>query len=232
MPNSSRKQVIIVGCGRMGAEMAISISGHNYDVCVVDINPHSFERLGPQFKGRTVQGEGFGRDVLRRAGIETASAFAAVTGQDSVNFVAARIARDIYSIPNVVVRVYNPRCSSIYAQFGLPMIDSATWGARRIEQLLLLPSLESALACGSGDVKIYALNITAEWDGHAIGDLLPQEGAVPVSLTRGETGFLPDRATVLKFRDLVHVGATAGAAAQLRRRLENTPADNAKKEAA
>jgi trk system potassium uptake protein len=204
----------------MGAEMAVSISSHNYDVSIIDLHPRAFERLGPNFKGRTLPGEGIDREVLLAAGIETASAVAAVTGQDSVNFVAARIARDIYHVPNVVVRVYNPRCTPIYAQFGLTLIDSASWGARRIEQLLLLPRLESLLACGSGDVKIYELNIPAEWDGHAVGDLLPQEGAVPVALTRGETGFLPDRATVLKFRDLLDVGATAGAAAQLRRRLE------------
>jgi len=200
--------------------MAVSISGHNHDVTIIDLHPRAFERLGPNFKGRTLAGEGIDREVLLSAGIETASAVAAVTGQDSVNFVAARIARDIYQVPNVVVRVYNPRCTPIYEQFGLTMIDSASWGARRIEQLLLLPRLESLLACGSGDVKIYELNITAEWDGRTIGDLLPKEGAVPVALTRGETGFLPDRDTVLKFRDLLDVGATAGAAAQMRRRLE------------
>lgn len=204
----------------MGAEMAMSISGHNHDVSIIDRQPRAFERLGPGFKGRTLPGEGIDRDVLLAAGIETASAVAAVTGQDSVNFVVARIARDIHHVPNVVVRVYNPRCTPIYEQFGLTMIDSASWGARRIEQLLLLPRLESLLACGSGDVKIYELNITAEWEGRTISELLPQEGAVPVALTRGETGFLPDRATVLKFRDLLDVGATAGAAAQLRRRLE------------
>jgi trk system potassium uptake protein TrkA len=211
----------------MGAEMAVSISGHNHDVSIIDLHPRAFERLGPNFKGRTLPGEGIDRDLLLTAGIDTASAVAAVTGHDSVNFVAARIARDIYHVPNVVVRVYNPRCTPIYEQFGLTMIDSASWGARRIEQLLLLPRLESLLSCGSGDVKIYELNIPAEWEGRTIGDLLPQEGAVPVALTRGEKGFLPDRATLLKFRDLLDVGATAGAAAQLRRRLEQD-----KKEAA
>ena len=220
MPSSTQKHVLIIGCGRMGAEMAVSISNHNYDVSIVDLHPRAFQRLGTNFKGRTHAGEGIDREVLLAAGIETASAVAAVTGQDSVNFVAARIARDIYHVPNVVVRVYNPRSTPIYTQFGLTTIDSASWGARRMEQLLLLPRLESRLVCGSGDVKIYELNITAEWDGRTVGELLPEEGAVPVALTRGETGFLPDRATVLKFRDLLDMGATAGAAAQVRRRLD------------
>jgi trk system potassium uptake protein TrkA len=220
MSNSTGKKVIIVGCGRMGAEMATSISGHHYDVSVIDLHPRAFEQLGPNFKGRTLAGEGIDRELLLGAGIETASAVAAVTGQDSVNFVAARIARDIYKVPNVVVRVHNPYAIPIYERFGLTKIDSASWGARRIEQLLLLPRLESLLVCGSGDVKIYELNITAEWDGRTVGDLLPTEGAVAVALTRGETGFLPDRNTVLKFRDLLDMGATAGAAAQVRRRLE------------
>ncbi len=223
MSNTSRKQVLIVGCGRMGAEMALSISGHNHEVCIVDLNARAFERLGPAYRGRTIQGEGIDREVLRRAGIETATAFAALTGTDSVNFVAARIARDVYHIPNVVVRVYNPRSTGSYEQFGLSMIDSASWGARRIEQLLLLPGLTSTLACGSGDVNVYELNIPEAWAAHPLGELLPREGAAPVALTRGETGFVPDRETVLKFRDLLHVGATAGAAAQLRRRLEQGP---------
>ena len=220
MATPTHQHVVIIGCGRMGAEMAVSISSHNHDVSIIDLHPRTFERLGSNFKGRTLSGEGIDREVLLAAGIESASAVAAVTGQDSVNFVAARIARDIYHVPNVVVRVYNPRCTPIYEQFGLTMIDSASWGARRIEQLLLLPRLESLLACGSGDVKIYEVSIPAEWDGHPVGELVPQEGAVPVALTRGETGFMPDRATVLRFRDLLDVGATAGAAAQLRRRLE------------
>jgi trk system potassium uptake protein TrkA len=205
----------------MGAEMALAIRGHGHDVCIIDNNPRAFDRLGSAFKGRTELGDALDREVLLRAGLETADAFAAVTGIDSVNFVAARMARDLYHVPNVVVRVYSPARAPIYEEFGLTMIDTASWGARRIEQLLLLPRLESTLSCGSGDIKVYELNITEEWDGRPIGDLLPQEGAVPVSLTRGETGFLPNRETVLKFRDLVHFGATAGAAAQIRRRLES-----------
>ena len=146
---------------------------------------------------------------------------AAVTGQDSVNFVAARIARDIYKVPNVVVRVYNPRCTPIYEQFGLDYDQLAFVGRS--------PYRATAAAAAPGEPaglrqrrreKSTELNITAEWDGRTVGDLLPKEGAVPVALTRGATGFLPDRATVLKFRDLLDVGATAGAAAQLRRRLE------------
>jgi len=205
----------------MGAEMAVSIGGHGHEVVIIDNNPAAFERLGAAFKGRTELGDALDREVLRRADLEAADAFAAVTGHDSVNFVAARMASELYRVPNVVVRVYSPARAPIYTEFGLTMIDTASWGARRIEQLLLLPRLESTLSCGSGDIKIYELSITEDWDGHPIADLLPQEGAVPVSLTRGATGFLPDRNTVLKFRDLVHFGATAGAAAQIRRRLES-----------
>ena len=205
----------------MGAEMAVSIGGHGHEVVIIDSNPAAFERLGAAFKGRTELGDALDREVLRRADLESADAFAAVTGLDSVNFVAARMASELYRVPNVVVRVYSPARAPVYAEFGLTMIDTASWGARRIEQLLLLPRLESTLSCGSGDIKIYELSITEDWDGRPIADLLPQEGAVPVSLTRGATGFLPDRNTVLKFRDLVHFGATAGAAAQIRRRLES-----------
>lgn len=211
--------VMIVGCGRVGVELALSLC-HQHSVAVIDINARAFDRLGSDFRGRTVQGEGFDREVLKRAGIESADALAAVTSSDNVNVVVARIARDLYHIPRVVARVYNPRRLPIYEKFGLQTVASSSWGAQRIEQLLLHPGLHSLFSAGNGEVQLYEISVPEEWSGRPLSELVPVQGAVTMALVRCGRAMLPERATPLQAQDLLHVSATAEGVAGLRRRLQ------------
>jgi len=219
MGTGTRQQIIIVGCGRVGVELALSLWQKNHTVTVVDSNPRAFDRLGPEFRGRTVQGEAFDQDVLKRAGIETADAFAAVTASDSANIVAARVARDIYHVHHVVARVYNPRRTPVYEKLGLQTIISSSWGAQRVEQLILHPDLQSIATAGNGEVQIYEISVPHTWDGRKINELIPSETVVPVALARGGRGSLPTRETVLQAQDLLQVSATAEGIAALRRQF-------------
>ncbi len=121
-------KVIIMGCGRVGAEVSRLMSEEGHDVTVVDCDENIRETLGPQFRGKIVIGLGFERDVLIRAGIETADAFAAASDSDDANIVAARIARNIFKVPRVVARLYDPRRAEIYRRLGLATISSTAWG--------------------------------------------------------------------------------------------------------
>ena len=114
--------IIIVGCGRVGVELALALH-HKHLVIMIDRNAQSFDRLGLHFSGRTVQGHAMDRIVLERAGIETANALAAVTSSDNVNVIVSRIARDIYHINHVVARVYNPRRAFIYEKLNLQTVS-------------------------------------------------------------------------------------------------------------
>lgn len=219
MSASHKEQILIVGCGRVGVELALSISQQGFIVTVVDYNPRAFDRLGPDFRGRTVQGEAFDRDVLLRAGIEQAHAFAAVTASDSANIVAGRIAREIYHVTHVVARVYNPRRGPIYEKLGLQTITSSSWGAQRIEQLLLHPGFQSLCAAGNGEVQLYEIGVPAQWANRPVSELLPETEALPVALTRGGRGSLPTRDTILQAHDLLQVSATPEALRRLRQRL-------------
>ena len=220
MGTGTPQQIIIVGCGRVGGELALSVFRKGHSVAVVDVNPRAFDRLGPEFRGRTVQGDGFAEDVLKRAGIETADAVAAVTTSDSVNIVVARVARDIYHIRHVVARVYNPRRAPIYEKLGLQTIASSSWGAQRIEQLILHPGLQSVYAAGNGEVQIYEISIPHTWEGRAVGDLVPEVNALPVAIARGGRACLPARDTVMHAQDVLQVSATDEGAALLRQRLQ------------
>ncbi|MBU0494614.1 MAG: TrkA family potassium uptake protein [Chloroflexi bacterium] len=127
--------MIVIGCGRVGAQLAYRLYQQGHKV-VVDPVAEAFENLPADFRGRTVEGEVLNQDVLRRAGIEQADGLAAVTSLDPVNAVVAHVARTVYHVPTVVVRNYNPRWRVIHEAFGLPVISSTSWGAQRIEELL------------------------------------------------------------------------------------------------
>lgn len=220
METGARQQIIVVGCGRVGAELALSLYRQGHTVSVVDMNPRAFDRLGPHFRGITVQGEGIDQDALRRAGIETANALAAVTASDSVNIVCSRIARDFYHLKHVVARVYNPVRMPIYENLGLQTIASSSWGAKRIEELILHPGLQSVFSAGHGEVQIYEISVPEAWIGRKVGEIVPPEIARPISLVRGGRACLPDPQTILQVHDLLHISALAEGAAHLRRLLQ------------
>ncbi|MGH2522096.1 MAG: potassium channel family protein [Anaerolineales bacterium] len=219
MAHITQQPIIIVGCGRVGAELAASVARQNHAVTVIDTNPRAFDRLGPEFRGRTVEGDSLDQDVLKRAGIETAHGLAAVTTSDSVNIVVARVARDMYKVEHVIARVYNPHRTPIYEKLGLQTIASSSWGAQRIEQLLLHPGLQSVYSAGNGEVQLYEISVPEDWAGRKLSELVPREGAVPVALARGGRGSLPSGQTVLQAHDIIQVSATVEGAALLRARL-------------
>lgn len=212
--------IIIIGCGRVGAELALSVAQKGYGVTVVDDNARAFDRLGTAFRGRTIQGDALDHEALKRAGIAEAHGLAAVTTSDSANVVATRVARDIYHVEHVVARIYDPARAPIYEKMGLQTIASSSWGARRIEQLLLHPGLESVYASGNGEVQIYEITVPAAWAGKTVREVLPAGETLPVAVARGGRGQLPGPDFVLQDGDLLQVSATAEGLAGLRRRLQ------------
>ena len=224
-------KIIIIGCGRVGVELALSLH-HNHTVAVVDNDPRSFDRLGADFIGRTIQGDALDQNALQRAGIASADACAIVTSSDNVNVVAGRLARDHYSIPRVAVRVYNPRRLPIYEKFGLQTVSSSRWGAQRIEQLLVHPGVQSVFASGNGEVQLYEIAVSSEWANHPISDLVPARGAAIMSLVRCGTASIPEPELLLQEQDILHISATAEGLTVLRQRLHDTNGNgkNAKKE--
>ena len=212
-------KILIVGCGRVGAELAQSVSRQGHDVTVVDVKPDAFNNLGPEFKGRTVQGICFDHEVLKRAGIETASGFAATTSSDSANIVAAKIARDIFHVPNVVARIYNPDRREVYERLGLQTVASSSWGAQRIEQLLMHPGLIDVQTVGHGEVRLLEIKVPEAWVGRPITNLLDGR-AIIGAVTRAGRAFVPQSGDQFKSGDLVYVSLEAGLLPKLQAALK------------
>ena len=111
-----------MGCGRVGSALAAGLERQGHDVAVIDRDPKAFRRLNADFRGEQVCGIGFHRDVLRRAGVEQATAFAAVSSGDNSNIISARVARETFGIERVVARIYDARRAEVYERLGIPTV--------------------------------------------------------------------------------------------------------------
>ena len=129
--------VIIMGCGRVGAQLASVLDAEKHNVTILDIDAHSFRRLPPTFGGTALLGDGTDEEMLRKAGIEKADAFVAVTQGDNRNVMAAQMAKHIFSVPKVVCRIYDPLRKDIYETLGLEAISPTTVFAQLLKEKLL-----------------------------------------------------------------------------------------------
>jgi len=209
-------KIMIIGCGRMGAGLAQTLNLGGHGVTVVDKDPTAFERLGPAFKGQTVVGIGFDRDVLLRAGIERADGLAAVTASDEANVVAARLASQVFRVPRVVARLYDPRKAEIYRRLGLQTISPITWGVHQIADLLSYSPLDVVLSLGSGEVDLVEVEIPLLLVGRTVNELTAPGEIQVVAISRGGMTFLPTRGTVFQAGDLIHLAVLAASADRLK----------------
>ncbi|MEO7839828.1 MAG: TrkA family potassium uptake protein [Anaerolineales bacterium] len=211
---------IVLGCGRVGAELCYRLFKSGHQVVVVDSNRQAFNRLHADFRGRTLEGEGLAESVLERAGIREAHGLAAVTNSDTLNAVASHIARAFYNVPNVVARNYDPNLRSIIEVFGLQTVGSTYWGAQRVEELLMNPLQKAVYSPGNGEVEVYEVRIPEEWNGRTMGELLDElKGCYPVALSRAGRSSLPEADTKLQADDLLNISSTFEGIGELTARL-------------
>lgn len=213
-------RVIIMGCGRVGEQVALLMADEGHEVAVIDYDQAALDRLGPHFKGRKVKGVGFDRDVLIKAGIEQADAFAATSSSDNANIIAARIARNVFHVPRVVARLYDPRRAEIYRRLGLVTISSAQWGAQRIHELLTHAALDPVMTFGSGEVALIEVEVPPQLEGRIVRDItVPGEMSV-VAITRNGQALIPTLGTVFRPHDIIHVAVLSSAMERVERLLE------------
>jgi trk system potassium uptake protein len=212
--------VIIVGCGRVGAELAFRLYQRNHQVAVIDNTPGAFLNLHPDYNGRTIEGEALNRDVLYRAGINQAEGLAAVTNSDSMNAVVAHVARTEFQVPAVFVRNYDPRWRPTHEAFGFQIVSSSSWGAQRIEELLYHSDIRTIFSAGNGEVEIYELALPVAWAKRPLSELIANAEVVPVALSRAGRSFLPTRETILERDDVLTLSATSDGIELIRQRLK------------
>ena len=199
-----------MGCGRVGSSLAAGLERQGHQVAVIDRDATAFRRLGADFRGEQVCGIGFHRDVLKRAGVEQATAFAAVSSGDNSNIIAARVARETFGIERVVARIYDARRAEVYERLGIPTVATVPWTTDRFMRMLLPEGVGSAWRDPSGAVAVLPLPVHEGWAGRPVAELERTCGCRVAFLLRFGKGVLPDRDTVIQAEDGIYVAAVSG----------------------
>jgi trk system potassium uptake protein len=197
--------IVIMGCGRVGAALAHQLAPLDHTIAVIDQDRLAFRRLGDDFPGTQVAGIGFDRDTLIEAGIEEAHAFAAVSSGDNSNIISARVARETFSVTNVVARIYDPRRAEVYARLGIPTVATVRWTADEMLRRLIPEGTHSIWSDPSGHVVLAELTYHEQWAGRSIKKVQELSGARVAFVTRYGDAMLVDDSTALQDGDLLHM---------------------------
>ncbi len=194
-----------MGCGRVGSTLARSLEDRNHTVSIIDSEPDSFRRLGPSFNGDKITGFGFDQEVLEKAGIRRADAFAAVSSGDNSNIIAARVARETFGIEQVVARIYDPGRAEVYQRLGITTVATVKWTADQVLRRMLPAGAEPDFRDPSGTIRLDQVPVPSQWIGHRTVQLQEQSKVRIAWIDRLGEGMLPGTDTVIQEGDLLHL---------------------------
>jgi trk system potassium uptake protein TrkA len=212
-------RVIVVGCGRVGGELAVRLEREGHEVAVLDKNPNAFRRLPEHWTGEKFVGFGFDRDDLTRAGVQRAGALAAVTSGDNSNILTARIARETFDVPSVVARIYDPRRAAIYQRLGIPTVATVSWTVDQVVRRLLPDELITAWTDPSGGVNLVEHLLPDALCGKNMSELADGDRFRPVMVTRGGQARIIGPGMIGQEGDSVHFVTRTDAMDDLTRRM-------------
>src|SRR5580704_11418133 len=213
--------VIVVGCGRVGSGLALSLTAEGHTVAVMDKNARAFRRL-KEWDGPRIVGSGFDRDDLEKAGAIGADALAAVTSGDNTNIMTVRIARETYLIPNVVARIYDPRRAEIYQRLGIPTVATVTWTIDQVRRRLLPDQDVGDWTDPSGNLTLLDRSLPDAWAGRRLADLEEPGRVSLVAVTRAGVPRLDARELVGQEGDVLHVAVLSDALREFDERLKRS----------
>jgi trk system potassium uptake protein len=194
--------VIIVGCGRVGSELAKLLSNEGHNVVVIDKSQSSFDRLGGTFNGLTMVGNGFDLVLLKQAGIEKADAFCSVTNGDNTNLVSAQVAKTIFKVPKVLARVYDPQRAHIYTALGLDIISGTILFAAMLRDKIIESRFSSYLI-ESKELGVIEIEVKEKLAGKCIMDVNMPGDLLVAAIRRMKDVIIPDIHSVLKRHDIL-----------------------------
>lgn len=219
--------VVVVGCGRVGSGLAHALESGGHTVAIIDRREKAFSRLQPSFQGRKLVGVGFDRQRLIDAGIEEASAVAAVTNGDNSNIMIARVAKETFQVERVVARIYDPRRAAIYERLGIPTVATVQWATERVLRRILPDQAAVEWIDPSAKVCLVERSVPATWVGRKVGELDEDGLARVVALSRLGQSQLPKPDLVFQEGDVAYIGVAGDAIAAFDAKLDAATAEGA-----
>ncbi len=215
-----------MGCGRVGSTLARSLEDRNHTVSVIDSDPDAFRRLGPSFNGDKVTGYGFDQEVLEKAGIRRADAFAAVSSGDNSNIIAARVARETFGIQQVVARIYDPGRAEVYQRLGITTVATVKWTADQVLRRVLPAGAEPDFRDPSGTIRVDHMPGARAVDRQRTIHFQEQSRSRIAWIDRLGEGMIPTRETVIQEGDMLHLVMREDQAAHAYSVLDAGPEDD------
>ncbi len=212
-------RVVIAGCGRVGSDLALTLSEEGHDVSVIDNRPGVFDRLGSTFNGTTHEGLGYDVRVLRAAGIEYADAFIAATNSDNANAMAVQVAERVFGVPKTIARLDDPAREEAYRALGVRFVPGAKLTSKVIHEQIVREEFTFHVTFSGGDVEIVDMTVGPEGAGRPVSDLEIPDDLRVAAIYRGHRTFIPDPDFVLADGDMVVAAARTGARRKIRRFL-------------
>jgi trk system potassium uptake protein TrkA len=215
--------VVVVGCGRVGSSLALSLQESGHTVAVIDKQPSAFKRLSEKFDGQRIVGVGFDRDRLADAGIEQADALAAVTNGDNSNIVVARVAKEMFEVQRVVARIYDPRRAAVYERLGVSTVATVAWTTDQALRRLLPGAAVAGWTDPSARVHLVERVLPTPWAGKPLATL-EEPGRFRIgAVTRLGVAQIPHPDLVGQEGDVLHLTVADDALEALEERLASDP---------
>lgn len=210
-------RIVIAGCGRVGSDLALTLSEEGHDVSVIDNRPGVFDRLGSTFNGTTQEGLGYDVRVLREAGIEFADAFVAATDSDNANAMAVQVAKRVFGVPKTIARLDDPAREEAYRALGVQFVPGAKLTSKVIHEQVVREEFSYHVTFSGGDVEIVEMIIGPEGAGLMVSELEVSDALRVAAIYRGHRTWIPDDGFALAEGDLVVAAARGGARKKIRR---------------
>ncbi|MDD5495840.1 MAG: TrkA family potassium uptake protein [Candidatus Omnitrophica bacterium] len=192
--------IMIVGCGRVGSQLAILLSQEGYNVTIIDRDAEALKRLGTTFNGVTAVGNGFDEKLLRELKIDKQNAFVAVTSGDNTNLMASQIAKKIFKVPRVMARVYDPKRADIYRKLGMDTISGTALVAAMIRDKIVENRFTSYLV-ERGELGVIEIMVDKELRGKRVSELTIPDEFLVVVIERKKAVIIPQPDTRIELDD-------------------------------
>jgi trk system potassium uptake protein TrkA len=211
--------VVVVGCGRVGSELAGTLEKQGHTVAVIDKRKDAFRRLPTGFGGYRIVGFGFDRDTLTEAGVRDAGALAAVTSGDNSNIMSARVARETFEVERVVARIYDPRRAAIYQRLGIPTVATVSWTTDQVMRRLLPGENPADWTDATGRVSLVERDLPSAWAGQKLAKLNEPGRFTVTMVTRLGEARIVEPNLVGQEGDVLHLMVDSSALDALQARL-------------
>lgn len=206
--------MIIVGCGKLGSGLAMDLVKKGHKVTVIDSDPEAFELLGKDFSGKTIVGIGFDKNILEEAQISSSDAIIACSKSDEANALIGRISRNIYKVPKVISRLYDPRRAEIYRSLGIQTISTTTWGVHQAAEMLSYDQLDCVSSIR--DMEMIRIETPELLVGRTVNELTVTGEIQVVGICRRDKTFMPTRGTAFQKNDVIFIAALASSIDRLK----------------